>query len=128
MKKSYYIINMILLIAMLPSCGNVKEVTEIKPHIIHPAVIEDSLMATVKTDTVIIGVSVIKKDTVTVVKYFPKLEKFYIKAKPDSIILLDTVRTVKTIEKFIETPLLSKIGLVFIGMLIVVAGYFIIKR
>ena len=108
-------------------CGATKEVTEIKPVVIHPAVIEDSIRTIIKTDTVIVGVDVIKNDTITIVKYFPKLEKFYIKAKPDSIVYIDTIKSIQTIEKFIETPLLSKIGLVAVGIIIGVIIFFIKK-
>ena len=114
-KTTIRIILLVMALLFLFGCGSTKEITEIKPVVIHPPVIEDSIKATTKSDTVIIGVDVIKNDTVTIVKYFPKIEKFYVKAKPDSITIWDTVKTTQTIEKLIETPLLSKIGLIFIG-------------
>ena len=128
-KLSKIIIALVFLISvlMIIGCGITKEITEIKPVIIKPAVIEDSIKTITKTDTVIVGVDVIKNDTVTIVKYFPKLEKFYVKAKPDSIIFFDTIKTTQTIEKVIETPFLSKIGLVVTGILICAGIYFLLK-
>ena len=127
MKMLIKILIAVITAIILSGCSATKEITEIKPVIIHPAVIQDTLIA-VQTDTVIVGVDVIKNDTITVVKYFPKLEKFYIKVKPDSIIVMDTLRTVQTIEKIVQTPWLAKAGLVLIGALIAIAGYFFYNR
>lgn len=96
-------------------CSSVKEVTEIKARFIQPEIIEDSIKNVTVTDTVIIGTEIIKHDTTTIVKYFPQEKKFYIKVKPDSILIIDTIKTKQIIEKKIETPLLSKLGLVLIG-------------
>jgi len=81
------------------SCCSTKEITEIKPQIVYVPVIEDSIREVTITDTVIVGYDIIHSDTVTIVKYFPKLQKFYIKVKPDSIIIMDTTRIVEYSEK-----------------------------
>lgn len=112
------IISVAIFLTLVIGCATSKEITEIKPLVIKPAVIHDTVKAQVVTDTVIIGSDVVKNDTVTLVKYYPKLQKFFVQAKPDSIILFDTVRTTKTIEKIIQTPLLSKLGLFAIGAII----------
>lgn len=133
----------LLILILLAGCTTTKEITEIKPKVIYPPVIEDSIKAASITDSVITGIFVetghtlptgqagssLQNDTTIIVKYFPKLEKFYMKAKPDSIVYWDTVHSVQTVEKDIETPLLSKIGLVFIGILItVILGFFFYKK
>lgn len=127
--KPNLVIEILAVFALLNiNCGVTKEITEIKPKVIYPPVIEDTIKVIEKADTVIVGAEVIKNDTVTIVKYFPKHDKFYLKVKPDSIIIFDTVKTVQTIEKIIETPLLSKIGLVMIGMIITVIGTYLLGK
>jgi hypothetical protein len=134
--KSKIINGIVILVDLINiNCGSTKEITEIKPMIIHPPVIEDSIKATSNNDSVIVGMIVkngqipyLKNDTIVVVKYFPKLEKFYIKAKPDSIIIMDTLRSVQTIEKITETPFLSKMGLVMAGIIITIIGSYLLRR
>jgi uncharacterized membrane protein len=90
MKKVLFVIFLVLV-----GCSAQKEViTTIKPVMVVPPVIEDSLKASVITDTVIIANTVYKKDTLTTVKYYPKEKKFYIKVKPDTLRFFDTVKTV----------------------------------
>jgi hypothetical protein len=125
------------------NCSGSKEVIEIKPRVIYPAVIEDTIKAAVKNDSVIIGIETghpsghspaatgagfQQQDTNIIVKYFPKYEKFYIKVKPDSIIIFDTVKTIQTIERNIETPFLSKVGLVMTGVIIIIIGIILLKK
>jgi len=125
------------------NCGNTKEVIEIKPKVIHPPVIEDTVTTALKDDSVIIAVKTKRSsmqvtssaaegiqqiDTTIIIKYFPRYQKFYVKVKPDSIIVFDTVKTVQTIEKNVETPFLSKIGLVMIGIIISIAVIYILKQ
>lgn len=117
----------ILLIALF-GCTATKEITEIKPRVIKPEIIRDTIRVKEKADTVIIGHEIIKNDTIKLVKYFPKKEKFYIKVKPDSIVLYDTIKTTQVIKEVVETPFLSKVGLVAIGFLITVALIIIIKN
>ncbi len=119
MKTLFLLVKILIavtVLALIFGCGATKELTEIKPLIIKPAVIHDTVNVQLASDTVIIGADVVKNDTITLVKYFPKLQKFYIQAKPDSIILFDTVRSVITNE--VKTPLLSKFGIFAIGAII----------
>ncbi len=95
MKTKIFLVIMILLFGCTP-----KEITTvIKPVAIAPPVIEDSLKASVITDTVIIANTIYKKDTLITVKYYPKEKKFYIKAKPDTLRFYDTLKTVVIKEK-----------------------------
>lgn len=121
MKTTWYIFILTLLLLLLLSCSATKEVTEIKQRVIKPEIIRDTIKVKEKADTVIIGHEIIKNDTVRLVKYFPKKEKFFIKVKPDSIVLYDTIKTTQVIKEVVETPLLSKIGLVAIGFLLTIA-------
>jgi hypothetical protein len=89
MKTKIFLVIIIFFFGCTP-----KEITTvIKPVAIAPPVIEDSLKASVITDTVIIANTIYKKDTLITVKYYPKEKKFYIKAKPDTIIIMDTVKS-----------------------------------
>ena len=127
--KTGFILSLIALIMILSGCGGTtKEITEIKPVVIYPPVIQDSLKAAVVTDTVIIGNTIVNQDTVILVKYFPQTKSFALKVKPDSIIYWDTVKVLQPpVEKIVETPLLAKVGLVFIGIVLSIIGFFIIK-
>jgi hypothetical protein len=144
MMKQKIITGIIGVLALLNlNCGNSKEVIEIKPRVIYPAVIEDTIKAAVNNDSVIIGIETghpsghspaatgagfQQQDTNIIVKYFPKYKKFYIKVKPDSVIVFDTLKTIQTIEKNIETPLLSKMGLVMAGVIITIIGLYLLKK
>lgn len=117
MKMLFYI----FVILLLSACSATKEVTEIKQRVIKPEIIRDTIKVKEKADTVIIGHEIIKNDTIRLVKYFPKKEKFFIKVKPDSIVLYDTIKTTQVIKEVVETPILSKIGLVAIGFILTIA-------
>jgi len=127
----------VLFVINFVACSSQKEIIEIKPIVIKPATIEDSFNASVITDTVIIGSSSangginssssLRKDTSVIVKYFPVEKRFYVKVKPDSIVFFDTVRTIQYLENKIETPLLSKLGLVAIGAAAMIV-FFLIKK
>ena len=137
--KSIYIF--LILSLFLIACSSNKELIEVRPEIIQPDTIEGVLPADqmAETDTVIITKEIIRGDTVKYIEFKPdpqlmtkirelqkeskefgkelkSLGEFYFKFKPDPILKIDTVRTVKTIVK--ETPLLSKLGLVSIGVAI----------
>jgi hypothetical protein len=134
--KQIIITGIILILALLNyNCCGSKEIIEIKPKVLYPPVIEDTLNISSKTDTVIIGAAFkmgntpsLKNDTTIIVKYFPKEGKFFVKVRPDSILIMDTVRTVQIKEKNIETPLLSKMGLIMIGMIITVIGTYLLGK
>ncbi len=93
-----------LLSIVLIGCGTTRQI-EIKPRAVIPPIIEGKLKAEeviLNKDTVIIANEIIKKDTVTQIKYFPKTKTFYYKVKPDTIIIMDTVRTEIVKEKVEE--------------------------
>ncbi len=84
----------ILFVLILVGCGTTKQI-EIKPRAVIPSIIEGKLKAEeviLDKDTVIIANEIVKKDTVTQIRYYPKTKTFYYKVKPDTIIIMDTVR------------------------------------
>lgn len=89
-----------ILVIVLVGCSTTRQI-EIKPRAVVPPIIEGELKATEITekDTVIIANEIIKKDTVTQIKYYPKTKTFYYKIKPDTIIIMDTVKTAIVKEK-----------------------------
>ncbi|MFO7446212.1 MAG: hypothetical protein R6W90_07580 [Ignavibacteriaceae bacterium] len=151
--KKYLFIPLLLLYT---GCSNTKEITEIKPKIIKPPVIEDILPAELQETrpeglTVFNAVEVNKNDTVKYIEFRPdsllldkikelrednkilkneskNIGEFYFRIKPDSIIVWDTVKVTQVIEKKIETPLLSKAGLILIGIILGLAGLYYIRR
>jgi hypothetical protein len=90
---------LLFLVFILFGCTPKEITTVIKPVAIAPPVIEDSLKASVITDTVIIANTIYKKDTLITVKYYPKEKKFFVKVKPDTIRFYDTTKTVVIKEK-----------------------------
>lgn len=72
------------------------------------------------------------KDTTIIIKVVPHSKKVYITVKPDTVHFTYRDTTATVIEKIIQTPFLSKLGLVVIGALIgavlLVVGYFALKR
>lgn len=61
---------------------------------------------------------VVEKDTVIKIQYVPKENKVYVKVKPDTVRVTyrDTVKVTKP--EIIETPFLSKVGLVATGFVL----------
>ena len=105
------------------SCCSTKEITEVKPVVIHPTVIEDTVKVTSRTDSVIIGVETIRNDTVMIIKYFPEYQKFYVKAKPDSIIFYDTTRIIQYVEKedtFWNAQMYIVAGLIIVILIVLI--------
>lgn len=105
------------------SCCSTKEITEVKPVVIHPTVIEDTVKVTSRTDSVIIGVETIRNDTVMIIKYFPEYQKFYVKAKPDSIIFYDTTRIIQYLEKedtFWDAQMYIVAGLIVVILIVLI--------
>lgn len=108
------------------SCCSTKEITEVKPVVIHPTVIEDTVKVTSRTDSVIIGVETIRNDTVMIVKYFPEYQKFYVKAKPDSILFFDTTHIVEYVTK--EESFWDLKTLLYIGLIVVILTIIILRK
>jgi len=83
----------LILVIVLVGCSTTRQI-EIKPRAVIPPIIEGELKATeIEKDTVIIANEIIKKDTVTQIKYYPKTKTFYYKIKPDTITIMDTIKT-----------------------------------
>ncbi len=107
---------------------DVTETIKTEARVITPSIIKDSLKA--KYDTLFVhGEKVIKKDTIIQVKYFPKLEKFYIKVKPDSIRVIDTTTVIKRETKIIEKPSIwDELKFVFIGAIVILLLVLFLRR
>ena len=89
--------------------------------------VSDTVLVT-HTDTVSIeAVKVVKGDTVIQVKYFPVEKRFYVNVKPDTIVKIHTDTLTTTINRVIETPFMSKVGIFFAGGIILLGVYFVIK-
>jgi len=85
----------ILFVLTLVGCSTTRQI-EIKPRTIVPAVIEGELKAGPiinNKDTVYIANEIIRKDTVTQIRYYPKTKTFYYRVKPDTITIMDTIKT-----------------------------------
>ncbi|MCX8010519.1 MAG: hypothetical protein N3A61_05155 [Ignavibacteria bacterium] len=94
-------LRIILFLIILFGCAQPRFTTKADTLTIVPPILEKNLTAKVVTDTLIMTNEVIRKDTITLIKYFPQEKKFYLKAKPDTIkiITIDTLMTEKSIEK-----------------------------
>ncbi len=88
----------VFVFVLLVGCSTTRQI-EIKPRAVVPPIIEGELKATVIKDTVIVANEIIRKDTVTQIKYYPKTNTFFYKIKPDTIIIMDTVKTAIVKEK-----------------------------
>lgn len=121
------VVIVILLLIGLSGCSQAPETIirdryiTLKPEIIHDTV------SAVATDTLIVATKVIEKDTVAVIKYYPKLKYMDYTITPDTIKLMlrDTIKQI--VEKKIETPLLSKLGLICTGVMVGFAGILLLK-
>ena len=91
--------------------------------------VDEVLPVTFEDDVMVMGTEVNgsnKTDTVIMVKYFPLLKKFFVKAKPDRIKVkapADTVE-VKVTESY---PFMMKLGLMFIGLAFGLLIFIVIK-
>jgi hypothetical protein len=116
----------------LCGCGQTKEIERITArdtlYAVASPLIHENLPAMV-TDTLVSAFRAEGKDTVVDVRYFPVERRILVKAKPDSVHIIDhdTLTQTHYVETVLETPLLSKAGLVFIGFLAAAAGAFLLK-
>jgi hypothetical protein len=113
-------------------CGQTKEIERITVrdtlYAVASPVIREDLPATV-TDTLVSAFRAVGKYTVVDVRYFPVERRILVTAKPDSVYILDhdTLTQTQYVETVVETPFLSKAGLVFVGFLVAVTGGFLLK-
>lgn len=84
-------------------------------------IIEKEIPATIINDTIIIGNTILKKDTLILVKYYPVEKKFYIKAKPDTVTILKIDTILQTIvEKKEEKKNNSLLWSIIIPLILVI--------
>ena len=103
---------------LFSGCANTKQQTlKEKEYVYMYSPFSDSLQGI--GDTVVSFQKVIEHDTIWMAQYYPEYKTMKIKGKTDTIKIRSPADTVqKIVEKNLVTPLLSKIGLVFVGMLI----------
>lgn len=117
---------------LLAGCSTTRVMERVTVDTIRVAspVVEDSLRAVLVSDTVIVTNRVVERDTVIDVRYYPKLEKFYIKVKPDTVTIfkVDTVET--TIEREAEDKEAGdgKILLITVVTIIIIMIYIKFRR
>lgn len=121
-----------VLMYLLAGCSTTRVMERVTVDTIRVAspVVEDSLRAVLVSDTVIVTNRVVERDTVIDVRYYPKLEKFYIKVKPDTVTIfkVDTVET--TIEREAEDKEAGdgKILLITVVTIIIIMIYIKFRR
>jgi hypothetical protein len=95
-----------------------------------PEIIQGSGTPQIVTDTLIEYVKINGNDTVVKFKYLPAKRIVEYVVKPDTVKfqVRDTLFNTKIEEKIIETPLMSKIGLVLLGMALAIVGFIIYKE
>ncbi len=113
----------LLLIALtVTACTQQRYVERIKVDTIKVAspVVEDSLTASVVTDTVVIANKSVNTDTVINIKYYPADKKFYVKVKPDTVTIFrtDTVAQVQIENR--ESPLYMIFWVLIITIVVVI--------
>lgn len=83
--------------------------------------IEETLKATIIIDTVIATNKIIDKDTIIDVRYYPITKNFYIKAKPDTvkIVDIDTLHTTQIVEKINDNKI-EKIIILLLAISIII--------
>ena len=105
------------------ACSSTRETVFVRDTVlvVRPDSIEEWLPATWGDSThTISGEKISHGDTVIVVRYYPVEKRIYVKVKPDSvrIAVRDTLTRVEIVKEVQETPFLSKLGLIFIGLAI----------
>jgi hypothetical protein len=91
-------------------------------------IIRENLPATV-TDSLVSAFRAEGKDTIVDVRFFPIEKRIQVTARPDSVYIVDhdTVIQTQYVKTIPETPLLSKVGLVFVGVLVAAVSALILK-
>ena len=150
MKKRLRILSILSIVFLYLGCTSTREITEIRKRVVVPPVIEKTLPAELSDSVIVavevVSTTIdnkVKKDTTAQIEFRPdpsllkkinelrkekkllgtelkSLGEFYFKINPDTIEVWDTLKTVQIVEKIIETPLLSKVGLVLVGIVIAI--------
>lgn len=95
----FYVLKPILLIAslalLLIGCSSPRIIERVKIDTIKVSspIVEETLPAKYKTDSVVVAQKIIERDTTVLIKYYPKKDTFYLKVKPDTVTItkIDTV-------------------------------------
>jgi len=113
-----------VLILSLYGCSGTQEIDRIEVRdrevTVQPPTIRDTVFVTYQDTVVIQGEKVVKRDTILVVKYYPREGKFSVQAKPDSIKIVykdSLIYQQKIIVK--EVPLVERIGYAGVGAIAV---------
>ncbi|MBX3044906.1 MAG: hypothetical protein KF896_14435 [Ignavibacteriae bacterium] len=95
-----------------------------------PEIIQGEGTPQIITDTLIEYVKIKDTDTVLKIKYRPPKGLMEYMIKPDTVRfdVRDTLYSIKIEERIIETPLMSKIGLLLAGVAIALVGLAIYKE
>ena len=125
MKKNYFLLLFFLFsfIFFLNSCCSryvERTDTIISDEIIIPPKIVDTVFVNSIDSIMIEGIKIVEHDTVIQVQYFPKLKKFYINVKPDTIIRKDTVSIITSVTELEEKSWFQVNGLYLIAALIII--------
>lgn len=127
MNTAKIIILFALAIISISCCPNATKETLIRDttYVKVPEIIYGEGTPQIINDTIIKYVEIKDTDTIVRIAYLPQKSKIEYMIKPDTVKfqVRDTLYKSNTVEKVIETPFLSKVGLVFLGML--VAGFII---
>lgn len=129
MKKYFYILIVSLIIGGCSTTRYIdKTETVITDKVIVPPVIKDTVYVTYTDSVMIQGEKIVKIDTVIKVQYYPKLKKFYINVKPDTITLRDTLQIIKTTVITKEASWLQTNGIYIILALFLTVIIFVLIR
>lgn len=95
-----------------------------------PEIIQGSGTPQIITDTLVEYVKIKGNDTVVKFQYLPAKRIVEYVVKPDTVrfSVRDTLYNTKIEEKIVETPLLSKIGLVLLGALLLLIALAFVKE
>ena len=114
----------LILISFLGSCCSGRTTNEVfirdTTYVKVPPIIEGSGTPQIITDTLVEYVKIKDTDTVLKIKYRPPKGLMEYMIKPDTVRfqVRDTIYNTKVEERIIETPLLSKIGLLLLGAVV----------
>ena len=119
---------LILIVLFLSACTPTETIIRQEEIKVPVPVIADTVYVVMGLDTTWVeGLKIVEHDTVIQVKYFPVEKKFYIKVKPDTVTITHTDTMNVTRVEVEETPFLSKVGLVGIGVGLAVIGLITLK-
>jgi hypothetical protein len=123
-----------IVISLLSGCCSGRTTNEVfirdTTYIKVPEIIQGTGKPQIVTDTLIEYVKIEGNDTVVKFKYLPAKRIVEYVVKPDTVrfSVRDTLYNTKIEEKLIETPIMSKIGLVLAGIAISLVGIAVFRE